>query len=570
MRKNIFDAFLIAVLFVLSLVDNAFSNCRTFSNWADCSNYYNGCTKVVGGSGNRTYCQFGASCSGSELCSKLTYCDVSCPGTWQYDNKYFASTAPVNEGSDECTNANATCTSTMVINSAVCGASVVCTSQCEADSVAGCPDGTSWNSDSCACISQCNDSIPEPDRCQMSWNKGYAYDANGEPGGGGYWQIEIYECSYDSCAMSHNCSLKSHFPAGSLTCDDLDSLPDPFNCIASIGHRCTISCPNNKTISCDCDGSCAAAKTMSGCQCPPENSSSSQGQSSSSQSEESSSSQDEQSSSSSQGQSSSSNQGQSSSSQFNYSSSSPKDTSSNGDWEYDYSGVLNRIDNNTQQTASNTNSINNKLDDISQDLNITAGYLSSIDKWQSIINLNQETQANAIKGALDGVASEAASAASAASATKDTLHHTNEILEGISGTLNDSVDFDTSGVHTWKDSVLDQIDSIKSKMSNYDTLSTDSLKGDTSTYKTKYSKLFLSGAYSTTVNSCYEFRIKKPEETSSGFGKGMKEIYVNFGNLANTFDLCAIARAFIRACGAILCLLIMVVSYRSAFGGGVT
>ena len=41
--------------------------------------------------------------------------------------------------------------------------------------------------------------------------------------------------------MSLNCTEKSQFPAGNLTCDDFqDTTETPGRCVGAIGHTCTI------------------------------------------------------------------------------------------------------------------------------------------------------------------------------------------------------------------------------------------------------------------------------------------------------------------------------------------
>ena len=142
-------------------------------------------------------------------------------------------------------------------------------------------EGHQWNESTQSCES-CNDHVDVPDKCVEVWKNGYTTDVDGNPGGGGYWAIETYECYYDSCAMSLNCQgPKNSFPAGNLTCDDFQDTTLNKKCLGVVGHRCTIQCPNNTTINCDCDGSCVVAQTSKGCQCPINSSSSTPSSSSS-------------------------------------------------------------------------------------------------------------------------------------------------------------------------------------------------------------------------------------------------------------------------------------------------
>ena len=417
-----------------------------------------------------------------------------------------------------------------------------CDAQCVCEK-----DGGQWVNGSCQ---NCNEHTNEHTKCTETWNTGYMTDADGNPGGGGYWQITLFDCYVDSCSMSTNCTEKSSFPAGTLTCDDFqDTIPS--NPCMAVGFRCTIQCPNNKTISCDCDGDCKHAQTRRECQCPQQLSSSSQAGSSSSENNSSSS-----------GQSSSSSAVSSSSDQGPNSSDSPKDSTNNGDWEYNYSGVLNDIEYNTRRTANNTANIANSANEIAVNTNIAAGYLSSIDRWQSQHNLTLQ----AIKSSTDEAASEAAQAAEATQEVRDTLHNTNGILSGIAGYLGDTSAQSFDGISGWVDSSRSSLDSMRARIERGpDSVAVDSMKPDTSYFKSTYSSLFLSNTQ--TRNGCYEFKLKKPIGNSK-FAQKMQDIEVDFANLGGVFDMCSIGRGVVRVCGAILCIITMIVSYKAAFKGG--
>lgn len=520
--RNLYDCVLIAVLFVLSLVGGA---------WGACSEYITRTTD-------------GLACRGV-ICVGLP---ITCP---EVPNAVLLS-----NNANECRRNDSYGDCRVIENFDVKCYYTLCQNQTELDSVeclhngnqwldgsccdAQCVcerDGHQWNESTQSCVS-CNDHVDVPDKCMETWKKGYTTDAEGNPGGGGYWAITTYECYYDSCAMSLNCTEKSSFPAGNLTCDDFQDTSSTNNCVAVIGYQCTIQCGNNLTKNCDCDGSCEHAKTRADCQCPnpfQSSSSASPGSSSSGQNQSSSSGENTD--------SSSSNESPGSSG------SGPGSSGSGGeDWEYDYRGVLSQIESNTRSTATNTN--------------IAAGYLSNIDRWQSTLNMSiQQT-----KNSVDAAAGKAAEAAEATSEVKDTLHRTNELLQGISDRMGDTTDVDFSGVSGWVDSVTHTVDSLRQKVANGpDSLSVDSMKSDTSQYKSNYSSLFLSN--STTRIGCYEFKLKKPVGNSK-FAQKMMDIQVNFGNLGGMFDMCSIGRGVVRCCGAILVILIMIVSYKAAFKGG--
>ena len=515
MVRNIYDCFLIVVLFILSLAGGA---------WAE----------LIIPTGS--------------VSGQCGYCHSNSPGCWATGCECVESCRARNYALRSYINAGYTCVGEWVGSSNYCDVSncglntsgnfgAIWSGYCyknesNPDSVYCVQQGKFWVGGDCV-DEQCNDHVDVPDKCMEVWKNGYSEDSEGNPGGGGYWAIETYTCFYDSCAMSLNCTPKSSFPAGSLTCDDFQDTTSNNNCVAVIGHQCTIQCGNNITKNCDCDGSCNVAATRPSCQCPQ--SSSSLNNSSSSQNSSSSESEN----------SSSSSASPNSSNDRPNSSNSPVDSTGNGDWEYNYSGVLNEIEWNTRQTATNTN--------------IAAGYLSSIDRLQSTINFNIQNESNKIQSSIESGATQVATAVNG---TKDSLHATNEILSdirGAVGSLDDSIDVgDISG---WLDSANSTIEFLQNPETTI--IRIDSLKSDTSQFKSKYSSMFLTGVY--TRNGCYEFKMTRPAQNSV-FGRVFSsDIVVDFGNLAGIFDLCSIFRGLCRIAGAILVLLISIKSYRSAF-----
>lgn len=409
------------------------------------------------------------------------------------------------------------------INSACCDERCVCEN-----------DGGHWNDQTNSCSPSCNAYTNQHQECVSTWDNGYSQCEGLNCVSGGYWKINIYECYYDSCAMAKVCTEGSSFPAGNLTCDDWQDTTSQQNCVASMGHECVIGCPDHSTIICDCDGSCDHAKTLESCQCPKSSASSSPSSSassspSSSDSVESSNSLE------------SSNSGVSSSSND-----SPIFSSGSGGNGLD-NAILEQIEYNTRKTRENTLA--------------SAGYLSSIDRWQSIHNANmisQQKELEAIKGEVS-VANEANRAQT------DTIHNTNVILSGIANVINDTISY-FDNLSSWNDSARASIDSLKNLASRgLDTLSVDSLKSDTSQYKSKFSSLFISNAQ--TRNACYEFRMKKPTGSGS-FGQKMQDVVIDFGNVGGIFDLCSIGRGMVRVCGAILVIMTMIISYKMAFRGG--
>ena len=495
--RNFRDLLLIFVFFIISLVDS-WASCTSPREIgpATCSagcNSGNTCTAGYTPSTSSNWCMSGNGPLGTLVVlstRSLGYCNGR--GTEGYYT-YTCCTSQVEVDSIACL-----LVGNLWINGSCCDEQCVCEN-----------DGGRWENGQCN--PACNDHVDVPDKCEEVFRNGYGMD-------GGYWAIQTYECYFDSCAMSLNCTEKSQFPAGNLTCDDFqDTTETPGRCVGVVGHTCTMQCPGNVTKTCDCDGSCSHAMTLPQCQC----------QSSSSQPS----------------QSSSSGQNQSSDSQSSDSQSSdsqppgPNSSGAWGDWEYDYSEYLRDIRNNTGSSV---------------------GYLSSIDKRISSQNLLIQESTNRIVSATEAAGAQATTAIGGAT---DTLHRTNEILTGIAsgvGTLDSSVD--VPDISEWQLSA----DSIINKLQHPDTaiVKVDSLQNDTSNFKTKYGDFFLKNVY--TRDGCYEFTMKKPEQNSR-FGRLFSsDIVVNFGNLGG-FDFCAILRGLCRIAGAVLVLLISIKSYRSAF-----
>ena len=520
-------------LFLLAFVVSGWGSCYT--TYTDLSSGGSGCYS----------CPSSADCSGCAGWG-LLYCENPCYGRTNcidLSNKYCRGSSLyadilICSNQTEIDSVNCLNSGNLWVNGSCCDEKCVCQNS-----------GGTWNESTNSCTPPCSDHGPEYQKCTQTWDNGYNEWDGQQFSGGGYWKINLFTCYYDSCAHVENCAEGSSFPAGSLSCDDFQNPDSTQNCVAAVGSGCTIGCPDGRTIYCDCDGSCDHAKTVEACQCPIVSSSSANNGSSSSGENSSS--------------SSSANNGSSSSGENTTSSSSDGPNSSDSpmsNGQYNYSGVLNQIEYNTRRTANNTSTLSKELKDIKENTAITAGYVSSIDRWQSTINKNNLENTNKIVNAIESM-SGALATDTAIQGIKDSIHNSNQLLGDIKGALTDSshgFDFDITG---WKS----QADSIVNKLQNPESsvVHIDSLKSDTSEFKTKYTSFFLHDVY--TRNGCYEFKMAKPDQTSK-FGRFFSsDIVVNFGNLAGTFDLCAIFRGICRIAGAILVLLISIKSYRSAF-----
>ena len=416
-----------------------------------------------------------------------------------------------------------------------------CDTQAEADSVSCLNAGNLWLDGACRdeqwvcensggtwqdgqCIT-CNDHVAMPDKCEELWKSGYNVDGDGNPGGGGYWAITTYECFYDSCAMSLNCQEKSSFPAGNLTCADFqDTSGTPGRCVGVMGYSCIIQCGNGSTIDCECDGHCERAMNNPACACAsssstPHSSSSGGGSSSSGGT--------------SSGETSS---GSSSDSGGTSSGGGGGSSGSGGDWEYNYYPHLDTLVRNSKSMV---------------------GYLSDIDRQIAALNFQQQSGDNSA-----AIVAAVAEGTDAQIATKDTLHSMHGTLNRIDSALNQEVE--TEDYSGWISSASNMVNTLYSMAADtsHTLVSVDSVKADTSTFKSKYSGLFISNVY--TREGCYTFTIKD-SGLMGKIGKTFKlGASLDFGSVGG-FDLCAILRGLVRACGAILCLLITIKAYRSAF-----
>lgn len=505
---------------VLKLTETTCVN--SVSNAGSCrwSSSKTGTIQIVGSASGSKYC-FSAVSLNSYCCSSgqnITYCDTQCEvdsvstggfiQECQYDistGKYYRWICP---GDLKCSS----CSQVFYDNQSVC-----LQAQCL-------EDGKQWVNGECK--ESCNDHVEMPDKCEELWKSGYNVDADGNPGGGGYWAIVTYECYYDSCSMSLNCQEKSSFPAGSLNCSDFqDTSGTPGRCVGEVGYLCVMQC-GSTTITCECDGDCQKALNNPACNCPESSSSpgSSSGGSSSSGS-----------SSSSPG--SSSVEPGSSAVEPGSSAVEPgsSGSGSGGDWEYNYNPQFEKL------ISLNSSQV---------------GYLSDIDKMIASIN------AQGINVDNSALVAAATQELAAQKAGNDTLHSIHGTLDRIDSALYSDVE--QPDITDFLSSASALVDELYSKAR--DTSSTivhiDSLKPDTSGFKSKYSGLFISNAY--TRNGCYEFEIKESGFMGRVGNKFKLGASIDFGNIGG-FDLCSILRGVVRAFGAILCLLITIKAYRSAF-----
>lgn len=128
---------------------------------------------------------------------------------------------------------------------------IQCTTQCEADSVAGCPPGKVWSSSYCACVD------PPPIPKDTTW---HCQNAGGpEPGGfGGPRVAKLFKCYDGSCHntrdLSGSCQDWGFCEDGVDDCEIADSLGTP-PCGRSgsrfiTSSKCVYACADGKDLSC--------------------------------------------------------------------------------------------------------------------------------------------------------------------------------------------------------------------------------------------------------------------------------------------------------------------------------
>ena len=486
--------------------------------------------------GSRIDCYYGSAshCGGEgyrPLCSNTSVCSGGCQSVYNNNGVYYYDGRNRGASMYWCNNSsNSSCGS--ISSQPFCDYYASCTTQAEADSALCLNSGSLWIDgvccdEQCVCeknggqwvngeCNSCNDHVPMPDKCEELWQSGYSVDGEGNAGGGGYWAIVTYECFYDSCAMSLNCQEKSNFPAGSLNCGDfMDSTGTTGRCVGVVGFQCVMQC-GTVTKNCDCDGSCQKALDTPDCACPKSSSSSGDASSSS-------------------GDASSSSADVPTSSGGVLTSSGSGSGSGSDDWEYDYTPKFNEL------ISLNASQV---------------GYLSDIDKIVANIN------ANGLKVDVSGLEAAATQELAAQKAGNDTLHSIHWTLDRIDSALTQEVE--TPDISDWLTSATSVADELYSKARDTTTIKVhiDSLKADTSNFKSKYSGLFITNAY--TRDGCYTFTIKDSGLMGKVGHQFKLGASVNFGDLGG-WDLCAILRGVVRAIGAILCLLITIKAYRSAF-----
>lgn len=493
------DLFFLVAFLLIACVDYSWGACNSASIWGATLTIDKWCSN----------CSDAANCPPS-WCQPCSDVIGQCPSSIPYNGSYLTNPS-ISSGQTGCS----------VTKEPRCYYGLRCDSQDEADSVAclksgklwidgSCKDeqdicvdsGGTWEGDSCKI---CDQAKHMPNECERVWNTGYNLQ--------GYWSAVVYEVTYNECTGEYTKVELSNVPE--VECSDImnDSTQTPNRCLAVVGSQCVMQSGNGQTYNCDCDGDCTQAMISPNCKDPFQSSpSSSDSQSSDSQSSDS--------------QSSPSSSG--SEGGEGGSGSSPGD-SSGGDWEYNYFNVLDSIKWQGIYTNSNLYQIGNTLNRIDSKLG----------------NMSSTTPGSSASGG--GVL--------------DSLHNSNQLLEGIANntavlgdTLPDNY-FDISSFISGSDSILN-------KLQNPDTtyLKADSIAPDTSNFKSRYSKFFLSNGL--TRNGCYEFHI------ASSQGWKIGAIDIDFGNVAGKFDFCAIFRGLIRICGAILCLIMTIKAYRSAFASG--
>ena len=405
-----------------------------------------------------------------------------------------------------------------------------------------------------------------------------------------YTQMLLFKCEVSDNSQGYDddkCRLMMNVPG---TCGQngyesgvqpSDSVAPEVDCFASFDNTCyMMDKKSQNTFACSCDNnSCYLAKlaVASGdCKNPYASSSPSSSASSSPSSASSASSSGSSSPSSSEG-------------RPDENISSPAtESGSSGDWEYDYSGILNAINNNVIYVGNGVQAVNSSVQNLGGSIERlngtgeairanTQGIISNTQYTNTLINQKIvpaiNSASSAITGKLDqvhgewsGLWNDFTTSTSTEFQYDDTLDYTlepdysDEVTDTSLTHLRDTIMAHKRSL----DSVIAYVDSVRNDTStNYVALDSIYDWGDTSQIKSKLSKFFIPNV--STLQSCpaFDFTVDWPII-------GTQRTYINFGNVLNGVDFCELIRGFVRFLTLIFILFNSVRAIIRAFSSGGT
>lgn len=405
-----------------------------------------------------------------------------------------------------------------------------------------------------------------------------------------YTQMLLFKCEKADNSQGYDddkCRLMMNVPG---TCGQngyesgvqpSDSIAPGVDCFASFDNTCyMMDKPTRNTFACGCDNnSCYLAKlaVASGdCKNPYASSSPSSSGSSSPSSASSASSSGSSSPSSSEG-------------RPDENISSPAtESGSSGDWEYDYSGILNAINNNVIYVGNGVQAVNSSVQALNgsmERLNGTAGAIRA--NTQGIISntgytntlINQKivpainSASSAITGKLDQVHGEWSGLWNDFTTSTSTDFDYSDTIDYYEPDYSDEIKDtsvlnlrDTIMAHKRSlDSVIAYVDSVRNDTTtNYVALDSIYDWSDTNQIKQKLSDFFIPNV--STLQSCpvIDYTIDWPSPI------GSQRWYIPFGNLYGRFDLCDICRQIVKFLTLIIISLNSIKSIIRAFSSGGT
>lgn len=405
-----------------------------------------------------------------------------------------------------------------------------------------------------------------------------------------YTQMLLFKCEVADNSQGYDddkCRLMMNVPG---TCGQngyesgvqpSDSIAPDVDCFASFDNTCYMMDKQTRnTFACGCDNnSCYLAKlaVASGdCKNPYASSSPSSSGSSSPSSASSASSSGSSSPSSSEG-------------RPDENISSPAtESGSSGDWEYDYSGILNAINNNVIYVGNGVQAVNSSVQNLGgsiERLNGTAeavrantqGIVSNTQYTNTLINQKIvpaiNSASSAITGKLDQVHGEWSGLWNDFTTSTSTDFDYSDTIDYYEPDYSDEITDtsvlnlrDTIMAHKRSlDSVIAYVDSVRNDTTtNYVALDSIYDWSDTNEIKQKLFDFFIPNV--STLQSCpvIDYTIDWPSPI------GSQRWYIPFGNLYGRFDLCDICRQIVKFLTLIIISLNSIKSIIRAFSSGGT
>ena len=448
------------------------------------------------------------------------------------------------------------CTGQQVVGMAYC-----CASQAEADS-ARC----ALNPSAPGCVVLQDTSIFV---CNESYEYNYQTGQEKQP----YMQLYRCDCKWDATNKTGTCNGKTNVNP-KTDCELVMNVPGTCNengyqqgpntdttgsnatCYAIVGDKCYMrDNRSGNTFTCACDGNCnyAYEQMKRGfCENPYFSStsqdstfdpftSSSYPSSSGSEGGE--------------GGGTSSSSGEGGEGGEGSSASSPSDS---GDFEYDYTSILEAIQANTQGTMNNTQNIDANFIQVNTNINNVTNAVNSASS--NIAGAVNNASSN-IGGKLSTLIDNFGEYTSMWTQYKDSILHPQGDVAFDSGYYNDSIAMFRDSIARHMHDIDSILDALGDTTTNYIVFDSIYDWSDTATIKDKLGSFFFNAPVS---NSCPVFNLVVKDMPVIGD----MDWSINFGNFFGRLDFCSLIRALVRLGTLIAIVLGTIQAFRKAFSNG--